>query len=271
MVVINIIGYNINMLEQTVPYPVELISSSSGDLERHLLNYPERGMFSFANLPVAIKSSSLEHYANWFGELTSKDPDNKERGASVYLRTMPRQLIYPRRLATGYNTVLLLTLTSNNIFPLASVHSHVQNTCFTSPILDLSGDLLRVITGYSHNKKKLFDIISLLATEKYNYLLLRTQDTPSVDDNKFIAESNAYFHSEDFIMSLYKYLINRYGEFILSGLDTYRLVVHSLCLFGTFHFAQQYRLGFYYSQKDGKYNRVTEQSLVEIMDNTAVQ
>ncbi len=255
-----------------VPYP-ELRLEQSADLKHYSFDIAEGKLPMYGNLPDGFSAGAIETYANWLAELTRLDPEHLERGAYIFVDRKKGRLIFPKNPAIGLSKVTAIRSQNTDIFyPALNVHTHPRNDCFSVSID--GGDVSLLIAGWKERDGLLEDAL-LLASMGDNFFLLRTMDTPR-DDTESVyrrATTNTMVSlaAETFqnaMSSKAEELSLTFSEFDhrLREAEAKPLLVDFLSyvirLIGVFHLSEEYKLGFYFSRKDGQYVRFTKEGLV---------
>lgn len=255
-----------------VPFPKELIFSGEGTLELYFRTLPEGIDFvSYDKLPDEFTSVGIEHYLNWLARLTNEDPKHRERGSWLHLGQGDR-IIYPSNPTIGREREVVNAIFTKNFdkfFPFARSHSHSDGSCFSPQ------DLKRALS------MDLF-IAEALGTQKRNFLLLRSDQSTFDDPNEIDDKLNGITrdirretHRVDTILEasvasgeLPREAVDHFSSLLLlaelaefgTKFPTYYLTV-AAALFAS----DEYKLGFYVSDKAGIYRRVKMADLDQIL------
>lgn len=256
-----------------VPFPREQIFSGEGSLELYFgdLVMPGGSFFAYNRLPDEFSSIGVEHYVNWLTQLTDKDPQHRERGAWLHIMENER-IIYPSNPTIGRMGEMVNAIFSKNphrFFPLTRTHSHPDGSCFSPQ------DLKRALASPRF-------VAEALGTQKRNYLLLRTDHT--ISDSPVEVSNRMNDHAK-YIDEMAHKLDTILDPLVVAGdlprgaADYFRRIMAraELAEFGTIYsyyystfaislfLADEYKLGFYVSDKDGVYRKVKEDDLDQIM------
>lgn len=260
-----------------VPFPEGV--QELGIFEKDLLIFASRrrGWYDWYHLPQEIQLAGLETYINWLGMLTQKDPERRERGTLIHadIRKPWKRLVYPQNPNVGtYNEVNVWAQISKRpeqFVPLVVIHSHPKPSTFSTRDISL------------FRRKG----IHALSTPDENYLVVPTRQSipPQVqeDDLDRDLEEKALHSKTSLILSitvelvrernLSEYEISRLGRSFDMALDVTgddlfpvgrapRSFLRYLeGLRQALEIAEGFKLGFYYSSKDGVYTRVTREKL----------
>ena len=238
-----------------------------GDIETYLTTLT--ALADFDKLPQHLTAPALDEYASWLSMLTQVDM--RERGAFVHFDIKQLRLIYPSNPHVGDRNSgdAVYGPRSNRFYPFVRSHSHPDNTCFSPH------DLKRAIGS------KQF-IAELLGTEESNYLVLRTEQTATEVESEIVhkvmsEEMELYQNLFDKLRDIFpsavregtlpkdyaEYLDARYQEeeYKEFGSD---IVTYMMTIATALRIADEYKLGFYKSNKRGLFARVDASILNEI-------
>ncbi|MEO6508480.1 MAG: hypothetical protein ABIO02_00850 [Patescibacteria group bacterium] len=255
-----------------VPFPKDkILKGGTGLLEYYLANLQKSDrLFSYSSLPDSLSAGSSDSYLSWLADLTKKDPNHRERAAFTHLDLSKDTLVYPVNPSIGiYQRSVAEVGMGKRFFPLQRNHSHPETSCFSPQ------DLKRVIGDPEF-------ISEGLGTQDKNYLLLRTDET--ILDDWAVAEEKMESIKEDLQESFDAYR-NIFDSLIEHGatqdvINVYKALnyeedikefgtnamIYYLTHNMTYIVAEKFKLGFYYSDKDGIFRRFTADKLVDIQE-----
>lgn len=261
---------------EKIPFPQTEISTANGDLENMLLKAltEEDAIPSYKNLPSSFTSKGVERYANWLMERTQKDPLKKEQGGALHIKNSTGEFIYSKNPKVGSETTVnpVLTLKRDSFTPAVIVHTHPVPICFSdSDVFNINGT-----------------IVELIANPEFNYLLIRTDPEILVaDDDKSSLRKEADEHAEFWDRRLAQLRVDMANRLIqrhislnvspeeyardlfdrINQLEEEEFGVNFLSyahsLLFTYNVAQKFKLGFYYSRKNGLYKKVDKEFIDE--------
>ncbi len=266
-----------------LPFPGKECFSIHLELENYLLRAKDGAVFSYEDLPETITSSAIENYGNWLSELTQEDPKHWERGAIIHYNNKKRNFVFPSNPQIGKYEVFLL-FSKNHSFnaPVAAIHSHPDNNCFSF----IFGDLTFFLAKANWQNQYPGAPINLVATTEDNFLLIKTKETPELDpsqeswqweisrgcdrdpDIKEIKDFHSFGNHHDSI-GLPEEEIKRLRW--IAGVDFIhpfpgdKFFRYYQLLFQNYFAAKIYKYGFYYSKKDGLYKRFSKEELKEYL------
>lgn len=253
-----------------VPFPHNIPDLPSGTLDNYVGNFDKvEDLPSYDTLPDWITSNKLEVYINWLAELTKADPEHRERGAFVHYGLKNSKPVFPVNPSLGSKDAVVPDISlGKKFFSLARVHSHPNATCFSPQ------DLKRPISGRE-------SVMDMVATQDLNFLLLRSSETELVDSTEAKEimediEKETHEKAGIVIRGIYELVESRkmerefadYTNGRIYQLDLERygeaFEYYWLTLLTTWHVAEEFKLGFYWSAKDGQYNKMTKETLEKI-------
>lgn len=257
--------------EQKPGYPWRKLHKDQGGFEKYLLRLPEleKPFIDHDNPPSQFTSIGIDNYLNWFSALTAYR--GVEHASWVYLQLDPRHLIFPSKPVVGTENYVR-TRPKRHLPRFASLiraHSHRDDSCFSMH------DLAR----FMFHEKAAFEA---LGTRDANYLLLRTEQTTQdnlenvhnkVEEmNKLIKGTAEEYYSQ--ILSIHPDEIPIEDRdlaracLVLEGRERFGRdpYTHLITFNSTCKVAEVYKLGFYFSWKDGVYHRFTNEDLKRIDD-----
>ncbi len=256
-----------------IPFPAEHLQQSDGDLERYLKNFDSEGLIRYENIPNSLTAKGIEIYANWFSDLTKVDPLHHERGELIHAKKSTRQLIFPSSPDTGLDSCgFTLMHPKEQYVPVINVHSHPSSACFSGEF----GDLGTFMEGWGEGEDYVDFPASLVSTQRHNFLLLKSSETPAV--NRFDLGKTIGSIFLDDVITMRKKIMQMYNDqygslfpwskveprlqsYFGQSVDEYFLRLHQ-----TFKLSELYKAGFYFSTKDGNYIRFTSDSLQDYIE-----
>ncbi len=252
-----------------VPFPIGIKTAEPGSLEYYFNVLPRRDNFyAYDELPDIISSNSVDQYLTWLADLTKVDSNHRERGTFIILRNPEGKLIYPVNPVIGEERTVdpspHMSEKPKIFAPLMRTHSHPSQGTFSRQ------DLLRAIGSKDF-------IAEGLGTQGRNFILFRT-------DQSTMAEPERVESFKDDLEEVYEDIAKAYIDLVRSlplhpdqiQMVAKRALEMSVSEFGTDHIAymvshatslltaDEYKLGFYYSDKDGIFKRFTADSLNQI-------
>lgn len=264
-------------------YPDKERLQGNSDLEKYLLSLESaEALYSYEELPNEFSAQAIENYANDFFTIASRSSDFNEVGAYIHLRRQPRALIFPTQMSVGRDEVTPpFARRHKHVIPVAFVHNHPTDGSFSQPP---GHDIGCIINGYEDKGDNIMVPVWILSTPDDNYVIFRTKETIPRDKYELYEISHNEKSSNDFLN------FRRYGAETVknSTRELWLTLLHIVekesfegglqaaytSLYGTFAIAQECKLGFYHSYKDGKYERVTSEildTLVSVRYEQALQ
>lgn len=257
-----------------VPFP-ELTGQTS-ELETLIIDSVTGEFIPYKKLPDQISAGRIETYANWLSELTQSDPQRLERDGFLHVRTTNNQIIYPSNPNVGTKDGVRNTVTEvfsqnlNKFRPIFDVHSHPRDTCHSSEPGDLGSLLYRHHKGIDISKMQYG---TLVATPGYNYMMLKSSDTMrdiNVLSFWFMLENNFDINgSKEFCDIGKKYsttmdpISHRNTRRACERDSKYSLEQIFTGFTEAIYLSEEFKLGFYRSNKDGNYVRFTRPMVME--------
>jgi hypothetical protein len=256
-----------------IPFPEEHLHQNDGDLERYLKNLASEGLIRHEDFPNSLTAKGVETYANWFSDLTKDDPLHHERGEMIHLEKSTGKLIFPPNPDTGLDSCGFTLLQPRSDYVAAlNVHSHPSSACFSGEF----GDLGTFMQGWGKGEEYVNFPGMLVSTQRHNFLLLKSDETPTID--RFEIRDNIYNVFFDDIKTMRKKIMaffdNEYGSHLSwqqiddrlhsyfgQNIDDYFVRLQS-----TFTLSEKYKAGFYFSKKDGQYTRFTHELLDQYIE-----
>lgn len=264
-----------------VPYPDFESLSRNGDLEKYVDRImTENFYFPYEDLPGELTAGGIETYANWLQDLTAQDPQQRERAAYVHVKRNPYAFLYTPNPYIGEAEESSIDFSfSPNFDSMVRVHSHQNSTSFS---------LQDQKNMYSHwsNDKEIKHPVDIVAAKSHNYLLVQTADSEFPDFDEFSKEMDSK-------KNVFQEGFNNYIESLTSiyreqGMDDESIglmitcilfieeqnfganyITYSLTIGAVHAFAEKYKFGFYVSNRDGQYHRVSNQDLKELGERHA--
>lgn len=255
-----------------VSYPNQEMETHTRDLEQIIVNFAEGKRLLPDQLPSVISASRTEAYANWFASLTSTDPEHQERGAAIHVKMTSKELVYPTNPDVGLDGVGCIVSKKRDVNkPIINVHSHPYDICFSG----YNGDLTTLLKGWGEGDDYFILDGMLVATSVHNYLMIKTSETPVVEDEWDIKVRAGDLYDYDEFLAVRRFK-SKLGKSMSDGSEDYWPIFEQAeqkffresfdSLYNSFidslSLAEAYKLGFYFSNKDGHYVRFTKESLI---------
>lgn len=249
------------------PFPIKEMEKPYTRLEKLLVKMGENRMPDFKHLPTSILSTSTEACANWYYALTSKDPELYERGDIAHVKKPESKLIYSKNPTFGPDECEFKPSKRKDEYDTTlDIHSHKNNSCFSG----YNGDLDTLISGWGKGRNHVTLKAMVVACPDYNYLMLKTNETREEKDRWKIYESiYTVLNLNEFLYSIHKSNLEKnnrkdYGKayktaekkFFSNDINTF-----FRSFIDAYDVAENFRLGFYFSKKDGNYTKFTKQRL----------
>lgn len=244
----------------------ELVAPPSA-LEGLVVDMAYRRFLPYANLPSRITATNIEAYSNWISELTQQDTRGLERAAVLHVRDDDQQIIYPVNPDVGNETnvaSISYSKTGKKFLPTLDVHSHNADVPHSPAWADM-GTLLAGFDGY-------VPPAMLVATPGHNYLIIKSQETPTEMDRQDVFDKEKELYNfvgfNDFVSSISRNIGHRNPRWVEQDVERrlgedltsyYQSFIHAINL------SNAYNLGFYRSEKDGTYVRMTREMITDQM------
>lgn len=244
----------------------ELVAPPS-TLEGFVVDMAYRRSLPYANLPPRITATNTETYSNWISELTQQDTRGFERAAVLHVRDDDQQIIFPVNPDVGKETNVVgisYSKTGKKFLPTLDIHSHNADVPHSPAWADM-GTLLTGFEGY-------VPPAMLVATPGHNYLIIKSQETPTEIDRRDVRSEEEDLFNVDEYMKFVDDCRETIGDkrervkhgqtekFLGENLrDYYRTFINAINL------SEAYNLGFYRSEKDGTYVRMTRETIIDQM------
>lgn len=255
-----------------VPFPPEILNPKNGDLEAYIINSAEGRLPSPEHLRDTFHSIRIESYANWLSDLTKEDVAHRERGSVLHVEAGNKKIIFPTNPDVGEDACgWAVSKKRDKFVPTVDVHTHPENFCFSGH----DADMTTFMSGWGEGVDHFIPVGMLVAAPNFNYLILKSNETPNVLD-KWTAYDKGYVDNNNEFMDL-----RRYGSKLGKELSTseywklfkqaeearFRGNFESFynSFMYTFNLAEAFKLGFYYSAKDGRYVRFTKEGVVALI------
>ncbi len=260
----------------------EQLFQSTGQLEEYLLSLSfTEGRFNpdslilFGDLSESLTSGGIEEFINDLQIRGDKLHPKEEYGGWIHLGQNPSKLLFPLEPTCGYQevgtnvmgeTIFRPTVeppfsTKPYIHPISLAHSHFSSGTF-------SAQDLYFLARTEGQPRPLF---LPLSTPQFNFLLLKTKETPPILIGEF---SEAYGKSfqrfyEEALQADYTYeslwIADRDDQFDkVEAFFDWNANEYFAYLLTTAVVSSQFKTGLYISKKDGVYNRLTEELAREI-------
>lgn len=265
-----------------VPFPNPTELYRAGELEQLFLTDNEK-LPSYTELPEKFTSIAFDMYATWLSDLTQADPRKLERGAYGFLNSETGSWTFPPNPNIGNESsvVRLLTRKPSVHFPVVSFHSHPDSTAHSGADMTL---MMSDIGFFFEGENDA--VMEIVGAKGFNYLVLRTDDSKfesseridSMKEEYQQVVNNSVIHLAEFVRNLGResglsdeavvkvYERVREKELEAFGADYPRYfstlnVVNAI--------AQLQRFGFYRSERDGVFKKISNDDLPPIRDKEA--
>ncbi len=279
-----------SQLHETTEVPSTLsgeLFQGSADLEGYLLglkvaegSVDPNGLLSYRDLPHTLTVAGIEDFSNNLLKRTVAISPREEFGGYIHLQVTPPKLLYPISPTMGYRIhnkdektyrqgVEPFYVITPNIQPISLVHTHIWSGTFSAQ------DIFHMVRS-----DELINSICLpLSTPQFNFLLLRTRETQpkSIEEfNTLYSKYRTAFFKEG---ALYQDKSDNALQEILASenlIDFNDILIDDLnddvqsyftYLLTTQAVARELMLGIYISEKDGKYQLLTEGKAREVFEN----
>lgn len=252
-----------------VPFP-ELLASGT-TLEGLVVDMAHGKLIPFSQLPDTISSKNIEVYANWVLDLTQNDSAHAERGVVLHVRADNDGIIYPSNPNVGdeRGTGWVVSKNRTKFIPTINIHTHLIDVCHSPALADMG----TLISGFGKNDDRFMPISMLVATPAHNYLMLKSHETPTEEDKWAVYDKGYEMFDQD-AYNRFRRFGNQVGQLMdrnhywqvferaekLLGMpfdDYYGNFVHAINL------AEAYNIGFYRSNRDRNYIRLTRSMVME--------
>lgn len=265
-----------------VSYPKEILSTQS-ELETYTAGIAQgEPLVSYETLPSVINATGIEGYANWLSELTNIDPKHYERGTTIFFDKRKFTLVFPSNPQIGDGVITLYYPNNSNCVPVMASHSHPDSSAFSGP----DGDLAYMLGAHKGPAPLAYIPAMQVATTKYNYLLLRTQETvPSDETNRYWRSGILDgFNNDPEVKEIFEFFSyeNQYGTGLsiedfrslqwISGVNLSHpssfdvfFHCHFILPITNYYASQKHKLGFYYSEKNGRYVHLTKSRIIQLV------
>jgi hypothetical protein len=269
-----------------IPYPNQELQAPNGELENYFLH--ASNLLDYYDRPQTITSTKFDVYANWLHSLQFTDPNNPEdheRGTTALLRLDPLELVFPRNPNVGnringrVSIIPMFPVKNPNYQPLILMHSHYDSTCHSPEDLEIP---IMNEGIWSYQNDFLGDIVS---ARRQNFMLLRTQQSRFTPIKQAEQRTKEINHD---IQLLAEQRSAEIGQLLSKDSHNAKDMLEKLILqrekqiFGsdfvryfasmahTLNIAEEFKLGFYVSNKDGIY-RLVQSNVLEILEELQAQ
>ncbi len=262
--------------QRIIPFSPEILSLMNGDLEKLLIAVPEERhtqpeRLSYDVLPDQISSGGIDLYATWLAEQTFADPGLRERHASAALLDKPRRLLYQPIPTIGTKFYVMDPpsfrppgFTGRPV----DFHTHPSLNPFSE------GDQQRMAGAPATIDPTVYVVSNRIRT----YMMMLTKQTPwqhpdniRMDLNNATNRFTFEYPSVEFIMEKRlgrKVIYEEYTK-VVEALD-YKGDEYNYCK--NFHkllgMSEKNRWGFYFSDKNGVFKRLTSSNIVMHIEET---
>lgn len=259
------------MAERNTDVPLPELGTNFHQLEQILYDMALGILPSFDSLPQEIHAGDAELYANWISDLTQQDPRKRERGSIPHVKRTNQTFIYPSNPDVGSDSGCNFEISQKRdvYAPTINIHSHPVDV----PHSALGGDMKLLINGSGFDEKYYNFPGILVASPEHNYLIIKTDKTPTekVDVSSWSTNAEEFYHFQRYGTTFGRHnedevfwpLLKRIEEEILdlSFTNYYANFME------TFAICERLNMGFYRSDRDGTYTRVTKEMLLTQMSD----
>ncbi len=243
-------------------------------LERYVVDSVSGIYPAYSDLPQQLTSTTIETYANWLSELTQNDTDGRERGSLISIST-DGQLLFPENPEIGDDAECDWAIYDEPGSKISiNTHSHPYDISFSGAYADLTA----LLSGWSDSRGLVLPTGMLVSTPEHNYLMLKSNETSQEDRHEVY--KNAWNANPQ----------STRRNFIRFGTDTGALIpkdrssdfrrlfeiaqlefpdgdfeAYYSSFIDSINLAEIYKMGFYVSEKDGSYIRLTREKVMELL------
>jgi len=234
----------------------------------------------FASLPQVFLSSEIEFYANFTSDLTQADPKKREHDGFLFVRKPNDRFLFHHKPRVGTNNstdpdTWRLPDPSIGLLPSVHIHSHPADVCHSPARADMEV----LMRGIGNSGDSFVPPALLVATPEHNYLMIKSAETPVIDkdyeldgaihESTKLDEKDLYQDPADLV----GHPVNAAQAITIEGLQKKILGGDSLRthydnFMGAIYLAEAYNLGFYRSDNDGQYVRMTREMVWEQLTQT---
>lgn len=248
----------------------ELLTQKNISLEKYIIDFSRGELPAYTQISNTLYTDEIENYANWLSGMTEIDPEHKERGGVLHVRTSDGKIIFPTNPSVGLNSCgWVLSRKKDKFVPTINIHTHPNNICFSS----CGGDTTILLSGGFKDEENNYLIPTgmLVSAYDFNYLIIKSKETPAIVD-----KDDEYRNSErgpDYYSLLVKSNLVQNNlrpeerRKLLDKIEKESFGEESSRFFNrffyTFSLANVFKMGFYWSAKDGTYTRFLSEEDVE--------